>query len=1834
MTDSPILQPSENSTRHIATQDGLQRLIMDLLLVVILLVAAYLRFTGIEWGEYTYLHPDERFLVWVGTDIQPIGQTDTLGLPPTSTTPGYEWRQQYLPVMRDCSEWGGYFDAACSPLNPQNRSHYFYVYGTLPMFVTRYIVEWVYGHSGFAEMTDIGRGLSAMSDLLTVFLVFLVASELFNRKVGLLSAAFAAVQVLPIQQSHFFTMDTFTNMFGFLAFYAAARIVRTVHLPGVATAPQPDQAATEQTSHRATWLSEFVHHPYFWWSILFGAAFGAALASKLSIYPLAFLLPAAMLVHFFRVSLEERSAWFLRVFMYLVIGGAIAFLVFRIGQPYAFRGPGFFNILPNPAWVANIMEQRNQAAGDIDFPPSLQWARRSFWFSGENLTLWGLGLPLGILAWAGFLWAGWRLIKPLLRNIDQPLAALARWGQGAQEAHTLPGLFLVWAWTAGHFLWVSTAFNPTMRYQLPIYPTFAILAAWMIVFLHDHNVLARTRIGKRSRLGAWLAWILGAAVLTATIAWAFAFVSIYQRPITRVAASRWIYENIPGPINLLISSPSGVSNQIITMPYNYTIRKDVPFFASFTAKSSGFISEIHLPHLLDVSLGGATIGLSVGIYEQPDNDIALSNTQVNADPSPQGISVAQVLDTPVAATKGQWLYLALNPLSANHPVDLCGGDISLFLQTASDLLEVRLPPLTDCQVLYGVVLPFAVPEDGLITEIYFSRLAGETVSNIPATLTFKLQPVNAEALATEASMSGLFAPGPDGKGQAYTLQFDPPLTVSSGIAYQLIVNLDEGSGLVQFNGAAVANEGDWDDGLPLRLDGYDAFSGIFTAGLNFNMYTDENIEKRERFKSVLNKTEYIFISSNRQWGSLPRIPERFPMSTAYYRALLGCSPDQDLFWCYAVAEPGMFQGSLGFELVQVFQSNPTLFGFEVNDQFAEEAFHVYDHPKVLIFKKTSAYSPEQVSQVLDAVDLTAVVHLTPKKAASYPATLLLPETTLKTQQANGTWSELFNTQSLLNTSQPIGVAVWYLVILVLGLLTYPILRFALRGLPDRGYPLARTAGLLLLSWLVWFGGSKGIPFTKTSITAALFLIAVAGIALAYLQRAELQAEMRQRWRYFLTIEGLFLAFFVLFLIIRLANPDLWHPWKGGERPMDFSYFNAVLKSTSFPPYDPWYAGGYMNYYYYGFVYSGTLVKWLGLDPSFAFNLILPTMFSLTALGAFSGAWNLAAARKTHGENEGPGPARSDPPYFAGMSAAALMVLLGNLGTLRMVFRGYQILVDPSLAQEGASLIVRWRAAFEGFRRVLDGASLPFSPGDWYWYPSRVMPVGDNAITEFPLFTFLYSDPHAHLFAMSIALLALGWVLSWALSLPIVKDRPLLTSFAGLGALSANILLGGLAVGALFPTNTWDIPTYLALGLVAIGYSFWKLRGGWLPRLAGAATCMLAFVGSALFLFHPFTEWYGQAYGKVQFWEGPITPLASYFTHWGLFLFLIVSFLVIESLDWMRRTPASALNTIRWEIVWTMVAVLAAVIALLVIKVPVEQATGPFGRGITVAIIALPLAAWAGLLLLRSSDLSGRDPKRSVLFIIGTGLTITLFVEVAVLAGDIGRQNTVFKLYLQTWTLFAVIGGAIVYWIYTEIDTWLRKWDIAWQTGLILLVSAAALFPLTGGWHKMIDRMTPNAPRTLNAMDFMQYSRYNESGLDMDLSEDYRAIRWMQENVMGSPVIVEANSGNLYRWYSRYTVYTGLPGVVGWEWHQQQQRALNSPILVSNRLREIEMFYTTQDAELARQFLKRYNVRYIVLGQLERVTYSGPGLDKFAQMNGLLWRAVYLDGTTAIYEVIP
>ena len=576
-----------------------------------------------------------------------------------------------------------------------------------------------------------------------------------------------------------------------------------------------------------------------------------------------------------------------------------------------------------------------------------------------------------------------------------------------------------------------------------------------------------------------------------------------------------------------------------------------------------------------------------------------------------------------------------------------------------------------------------------------------------------------------------------------------------------------------------------------------------------------------------------------------------------------------------------------------------------------------------------------------------------------------------------------------------------------------------------------------------------------------------------------------------------------------------------------------------------------------------------------------------------------------------------------------MAVLGNLGAVQMIYEGYQRLASGGQKIEQANIITRAIWTGEGFMKVLQGDSLQYGVGDWYWLPSRAIPaMGDvEPITEFPFFTVLYADLHAHLFALPLTLLALGVILGVLLGRARWKN---------LLAAGAWLVLAGLAIGVLRPTNTWDLPTYLALGAIVLAYTLWvyfepsvvTMRGlsflkampSESARLLTIAVAVALLVGCSFLFYQPYGQWYSQGYTSVKFWEGPHTPVTAYLIHWGLFLFIIVTWMFWETVQWMARTPLSAVRKLKpyqGMIYGALILLALCVAGLLYLQVDIGW-------------LALPLAFWAGALILQP-DLP--DSKRFVLFLIGTGLVLTLAVELIVLVGDIGRMNTVFKFYLQVWTLFSVSAGAALIWLLPDVLKWQTGWQRAWSTALILLIAGGALFPILGGRAKVEDRMTENTPHTLDGLAYMPYSHYNEDWGDMDLSQDYQAIRWLQENVKGSPVIVEANLRNLYRWGSRITINTGLPGVVGWEWHQQQQRATLPGQWVTNRILEIDKFYQTTDLEEAHTFLRKYDVRYIIVGQQERGHYPGPGLDKFPAAAGVLWKQVYQDRATAIYEVV-
>ena len=235
-------------------------------------------------------------------------------------------------------------------------------------------------------------------------------------------------------------------------------------------------------------------------------------------------------------------------------------------------------------------------------------------------------------------------------------------------------------------------------------------------------------------------------------------------------------------------------------------------------------------------------------------------------------------------------------------------------------------------------------------------------------------------------------------------------------------------------------------------------------------------------------------------------------------------------------------------------------------------------------------------------------------------TLLLSNGDRRLYELHGTWHKMFD----WGLAERAPVLVWVLALVVIGIVGLPFVWLACASLPDRGLALARPIGLLLVAWLVWLLASSGLmDFSRRSILVGMGIVATGGVVLVAPRRREFSTWLRERWRLILVEEGVFWALFAAALLVRWANPDLWHPIRGGEKPMDLAYLTAVVKSTHFPPYDPWFAGGQMNYYYFGFVLVAVLVKLTSIVPYVAYNLAVPTLFAFLGSSAFTVVLGLA-----------------------------------------------------------------------------------------------------------------------------------------------------------------------------------------------------------------------------------------------------------------------------------------------------------------------------------------------------------------------------------------------------------------------------------------------------------------------------------------------------------------------------------------------------------------------------------------------------------------------------------
>ena len=208
------------------------------------------------------------------------------------------------------------------------------------------------------------------------------------------------------------------------------------------------------------------------------------------------------------------------------------------------------------------------------------------------------------------------------------------------------------------------------------------------------------------------------------------------------------------------------------------------------------------------------------------------------------------------------------------------------------------------------------------------------------------------------------------------------------------------------------------------------------------------------------------------------------------------------------------------------------------------------------------------------------------------------------------------------------IFIWWLIILIFGLVGWPLAFSLLRFLPDRGFAFARPIGLLITGYILWLGGTfRLLQNNVGGIGVALVLVGVIGLVWQRQQvrsgsSLSMLAWFRQEWRYALSVELLFSLAFTGWTFFKAYNPNI--ETAGGEKLMEIAFINGALRSDYFSPQDPWLSGFAISYYYFGYVLMAMVTRLTGLVSTTAFNLYIPTLFALTLTAALGILANLVS----------------------------------------------------------------------------------------------------------------------------------------------------------------------------------------------------------------------------------------------------------------------------------------------------------------------------------------------------------------------------------------------------------------------------------------------------------------------------------------------------------------------------------------------------------------------------------------------------------------------------------
>jgi YYY domain-containing protein len=771
--------------------------------------------------------------------------------------------------------------------------------------------------------------------------------------------------------------------------------------------------------------------------------------------------------------------------------------------------------------------------------------------------------------------------------------------------------------------------------------------------------------------------------------------------------------------------------------------------------------------------------------------------------------------------------------------------------------------------------------------------------------------------------------------------------------------------------------------------------------------------------------------------------------------------------------------------------------------------------------------------------------------------------TSQEQATDNTTPPLWQTFSPQSLAVKLAVPLWWLVAELLGFLAFPALFLATPGLHDRGWGIAKALGLLLVGYVVWLLVSlHAIEYTRATVWLVLLVLALGSAGLYWLQRHAIVAFLRERWRLVLGSEALFLIAFLVFAFLRAQDPSTWHPVPGGsEKSMEMAFTDGLLRSRTFPPADPWFAGGYINYYYYGQYLFTVLVQLTGVIPTTAFNLMIALLFALTASGLFSVGYSLTKR------------------WWVGILTVWLGIIAGNL--------------------EGATQFLHQMRVL-----ITTGKWVPFN----YFAAAFIIPQTDN---EFPNFSYQWADLHAHLIDLSFAAVALGLIAALLLMPQPTSWRQRLPLLA----------IGALVLGSMGCINTWDFPTYVLLVAAALllseqqrlqhNFKLAWLRNITWGQLIRPAAAILGMAGASILLFLPYYLSYQNFYGTRIAYNNltQLTSATQMLTIYLLAFGVAGTFLLIDFYD--RLTTSTARHR-RWssQRAFQLVAIMALFLAITALEPVVLMAalltlTVALGlderhsvpKRFVYLILLVSFAILIGIEFFHIVDFyNNRSAQRfNTVFKFGEQVWLLLATAMPVAVWQIGE-----RLFLRSAAQDAPTQPRLPATPALQADARLLRWGLV--VGFALILGAMTIFPIETAFVRSQQRTTAWAGVPQEGSLYAAPSLDGFAYMSTWYPGDAEAITWLNEHVSGIPVIVEAAPRLNYTRDSRVSIYTGLPTVLGW-YYDEGVVWRDDTASAGQRLSDVTALYEDGSPATVMRIVATYHVKYIYVGQLECLQYG-------------------------------